>query len=152
MRDGAPNGYSILTFDGHKVTFDFKAARRSADYQMNIYAPEAVSASKLGGTEVMVNVFAGSERSKVRFRIVGHSEWKRMDLTRAHDPEYVRTRNREIALAPNLAELSAPVDSYHLRKSQLPTGLPPGTYRIEVETVDSTQRQFRSSRVLRVIK
>jgi hypothetical protein len=152
MRDGAPNGYSILTFDGHKVTFDFKAARRSADYQMNIYAPEAVSASKLGGTEVMVNVFAGSERSKVRFRIVGHSEWKRMDLTRAHDPEYVRTRNREIALAPNLAELSAPVDSYHLWKSQLPTGLPPGTYRIEVETVDSTQRQFRSSRVLRVIK
>ena len=27
MRDGAPNGYSIITFDGAKATFDFKASR-----------------------------------------------------------------------------------------------------------------------------
>ena len=151
MRDGAPNGYSILTFDGHDVTFDFKAARRSADYQMNIYAPESVAISNLPETEILVNVFAGSSKSKVRFRIVGQSDWKTMDLTQIHDPEYVRTRDREIELAPTLPELNAPEVSYHLWKSHLPGGLPQGIYQIEVETVDMYQRPFRSSRVLRVV-
>ena len=26
MRDGAPNGYSIFTFDGHKYDIEFRAA------------------------------------------------------------------------------------------------------------------------------
>ena len=40
MSDGAPNGYSIVTFDGNEYSIRFKAARRPADHQMNIYAPE----------------------------------------------------------------------------------------------------------------
>ncbi len=151
MRDGAPNGYSILTFDGHEATFDFKAARRPESYQMNIYAPEAVAVAELGGTDLVVNVFAGSAKSTVKYRIVGESDWIDMRMTESHDPEYVRTRDREISVAPDAPELNAPEKSYHLWTAKLPQGVSIGNHRIEVETVDMYQREFRASRILRVI-
>jgi DNA repair exonuclease SbcCD nuclease subunit len=39
MNDGAPNGYSVITFDGNTYSVRFKAARRPENYQMNIYMP-----------------------------------------------------------------------------------------------------------------
>lgn len=152
MRDGAPNGYSILTFDGQGATFDFKAARQPEDYQMNIMAPEAVRQSVLGETELFVNVFAGSEKSTVRFRIKGASDWVEMQKTLAHDPSYVQTRDREMQLAPDEPELNAPEISYHLWKAALPPGLAQGNHMIEVETQDMYQRRFKANRVLRVIE
>ena len=73
-----------------------------------------------------------------------------MERSLSHDPSYVRTRNREMALAPALPELNAPEPSYHLWKTALPAGLEPGIHRIEVETVDMYQRVFRANRILRV--
>lgn len=63
MADGAPNGYSLITFDGHEYNLDFRAAGRSAKYQMNIIAPESVTVDQLEKTNVMVNIFNGSEKS-----------------------------------------------------------------------------------------
>ena len=42
MADGAPNGYSIISFDGAKYSLDFKAAGQPADYQMRIMMPELI--------------------------------------------------------------------------------------------------------------
>ena len=40
MADGAPKGYSLITFDGNQYSIRYKASRRPVDYQMNIFAPE----------------------------------------------------------------------------------------------------------------
>ena len=71
MRDGAPNGYSIITFDGAKATFDFKASRFPANHQLRIHAPVALAAADVAKTSVYVNVFAGSEKSTVKLRVNG---------------------------------------------------------------------------------
>src|SRR5690606_27884924 len=65
MADGAPNGYSIITFDGNSAVVDFKAARRPADYQLHVHAPEVITRGDTNQHFVYVNVFGGSERSRV---------------------------------------------------------------------------------------
>ena len=50
MRDGAPNGYSILRFHGTETEFEFRAARRDKDYQMNIHAPAALERPRRNGS------------------------------------------------------------------------------------------------------
>lgn len=152
MRDGAPNGYSILSFDGHEATFDFKAARQPASYQLNIHAPESVSRAALSESFLWVNVFGGSEKSQVRFRVAGSLSWREMAMVAAPDPTYVLVREREMKMMPSRPELNAPIDSAHLWRTELPVDLPIGTHRIEVSTVDMYGREFRASRVLRVVE
>ena len=69
--DGTPNGYAVATFEGHDYALRYKAARRPADYQMNIDAPDRVRAGSAAEREILVNVFAGSERSRVELRLTG---------------------------------------------------------------------------------
>ena len=92
MRDGAPNGWSVIEFDGRDYSVRFKAARQPASYQLNIYAPESVSAGDAAATEVLVNVFAGSERSSVEMHIDGvdaEGVWTPLDRADRRDPYYV---------------------------------------------------------------
>ena len=74
-RDGAPNGHTIINFDGTQAVIDFKAARRPADYQMNIIAPEEVELNSEKTELVYVNVFNGSEKSKVQIRVGSDGDW-----------------------------------------------------------------------------
>ncbi len=150
MRDGAPNGYSILTFDGHEATFDFRAARAPADYQMNIYAPEAVSRGDLAATPLWVNFFAGSEKSQVSWRIVGATDWQKMERTPAPDPAYVATRTREMTANPDAPALNAPIDSEHLWRAWLPASAEAGVWRVEVRCRDMYGRDHFGQRVLRI--
>ena len=75
MRDGAPNGYSVLSFDGHEYKMEFQAAGRPADYQMEITLPEVVSPQQLSSTFVYANVFNADRNAKVEYRI-NKSDWK----------------------------------------------------------------------------
>lgn len=97
MRDGGPNGYSIITFDGHDYDIEFRPAARPKTYQLNIYAPEEVSATAAGSTEVLVNVFAGSEKSTVEMRL-DDGDWVAMQRFEIEDPAYAATKDREDAL------------------------------------------------------
>ena len=151
MRDGAPNGYSIITFDGKTHTLDFKAARQPADYQLNIHAPSAVKVSELGKTSVYVNVFNGSAKSKVKMRFTEDGEWLPLKKTLELDPFYVAVRDREIKAAPEAKnQLSGPVKSDHLWRERLPEGLAPGSHLIEVEATDAYGRVHEGKRILRV--
>ncbi|MDX2039407.1 MAG: calcineurin-like phosphoesterase family protein [Isosphaeraceae bacterium] len=98
MRDGAPNGYSIFSFDGHDYSIEFRPASRPKTYQMNIYAPEVIPASKAESTEILVNVFAGSERSKVEMRFGEDGDWVALERVDIEDPAYVATKAAEDAL------------------------------------------------------
>ncbi len=151
MRDGAPNGYSIIHFDGHKTTFDFKAARQPASYQMNISAPDEVTVSTAPEQTIYVNVFSGSERSTVRFQVGEEGEWISMEKTLEMDPYYVAVRDREIAQDPtNTRPLNSPTESNHLWKAALPAGLSPGVTFIHAETTDMYGRTFETRRQIRI--
>ena len=148
MRDGAPNGYSIITFDGAKATFDFKASRFPANHQLRIHAPVALAAADVAKTSVYVNVFAGSEKSTVKLRVNG-GKWTPLRKTIEPDPYYVQLHAAE-KLAKVSPELNPARDSYHLWKGPLPAKLPKGAHLLEAVTRDMYGREYTAKRILRV--
>ena len=151
MRDGAPNGYSIITFDGTTHTLDFKAARQPADYQLSIHAPGSIKASELEKTFVYVNVFNGSKKSTVKMRLGKDSDWISLKKTLEPDPYYVEVRNREIKANPESKQiLSGPIKSDHLWKANLPASLQPGSHLIEIEATDAYGRVHTGKRIIRI--
>lgn len=151
MADGAPNGYSILTFDGNKYVLDFKAAGRSADYQMNVHAPEVVEMSKVAETDVYVNVFNGSERSRVEMRFGKDGDWMTMKKKNVSDPAFVKViaEEKKIEKKTWLA-LPGPKKCPHLWHSKLPKSLKSGTHLMQIRTTDMHGRTFQQNRVIRV--
>jgi hypothetical protein len=153
MRDGAPNGYSILAIDGHDYSIRFKAARRPANHQMNIMLADEIRAAALSSTEVVVNVFAGSERSTVEMRIAERGEaWSSMRRDERPDPCYVAmTKLEEGEKPPPGRKLPKVKDSPHIWVANLPDGLPPGAYTLEVRTTDMFEQIDTDRRLFRVI-
>jgi hypothetical protein len=157
MADGAPNGYSIISFDGTKYTLDFKAAGRPADYQMEIHAPEAVPAAELGSTVVYVDLFNGSERSKVELSLDGE-QWTTLEHTREIEPAQKAVYEREAAILAKTPDAfrqqPRPKPSTHLWKGNLPTQteLKPGIHLIRVRATDVNGKLHKSQRVLRILE
>ncbi len=151
MRDGAPNGYSIITFNGSNFSVRFKGARKPDNYQMNIYAPDIVEAAKAGDTEVLVNVFAGSERSRVEMRLGDKGDWILMERIRMEDPSYVSTKTREDNLKPRPGpKLPNVVKSSHIWKAKIPGETVKGTYLINVRTTDMFRQTYTASRIVSI--
>jgi hypothetical protein len=151
MADGAPNGYSIISFDGTKYSLDFKAAGRDTKYQMNIMAPESVSTGKLDQTELYVNVFNGSEKSTVEFQLGSNEEWHKMQRVALPDPLLTAVAAAEKSLTNKFwREMSRPKVSTHLWQAKLSTGVPMGTHLIRVRTTDMHGRTFYDGRVIKI--
>lgn len=151
MSDGAPNGYSIVTFDRTRYTIEFRAARRPADYQMNIYAPEEVAVADLATTDVTVNVFAGSSRSRVEMRMGSSGPWLPMEQTRMADPAYQMLKEAEAGPNPPPGrKLPGISQSSHIWRARLPASVEPGTHRIVVRATDMFGKTHEASRILRV--
>ena len=174
MRDGAPNGYGIFTFSGNQYSIRFKAARRPADYQMNIWAPWEVASTETGNTEVVVNVFGGTKRSTVEIRLGEDGEWEPMTYMPQEDPHYKALKARDdtnqleqklhIALRETMKAqlkedvelpqrgrgLSAIVKSQHIWQTKLPANARKGTHVIYVRTTDMFGQTFTGRRIIRV--
>ncbi|MCC6445359.1 MAG: calcineurin-like phosphoesterase family protein [Armatimonadetes bacterium] len=151
MSDGAPNGYSIVTFDRTRYAVEFKAARRPAHYQMNLYAPEEVAAGETGKTEVAVNVFAGSERSKVEMRLGDQGPWAIMQPITRQDPYFVAIKKAEAGPNPPAGrKLPGASDTSHIWRAFLPAGAPAGTHLIHVRTTDMFGHTYTARRAIRV--
>ena len=151
MADGAPNGYSIISFDGHQYRVDFRAAGRAADYQMNIFAPELVPQGELAECTVYANVFNGSERSRVEMQVGNQGEWLVMKQARELDP-YLKRLNEEESKAKLLGwrKLTGAKPSTHLWKVNLPADLPKGVHLLKVRSTNHQGDVVRGSRVIRV--
>ncbi len=150
MSDGAPNGYSIMEFDGNKYRLEFRAAGRPAEHQMNIYAPEVVAKSKLAETTVTVNVFGGADDSQVSMRI-GQGDWISMKQSPGLDPGFMAEKEREAALKDRTwTELPSPHQTRHLWKATLPSSLGTGTHLIEVRAIDRSGKEAVDQRIIRV--
>lgn len=151
MSDGAPNGHSIVTFDGTKYVMEFKPAGRPATDQMHIHAPDEIEAAKAQDTEVTVNVFAGSERSKVEMRLGERGAWQPMERVTGEDPAFVALRETEKGQRPLPGRmLPTPGRTPHLWRAELPHSLSAGTHTLHVRTTDMFGKMYADKRLLRV--
>ncbi len=133
QRDGAPNGYHIFTVKGNTYQEYHKAANYSKDFQMRLASPlDKVKLSELDTTQIIVNVFNGSERSMVEYSI-DHGKAIKMDHTIMKDPYTDREySNVDSKYHKSLEALR----STHMWTSDLPPGLTPGLHSIKIRTVD----------------
>jgi hypothetical protein len=162
MNDGAPNGYSVITFDGNRYSIRFKAARKPENYQMNIYLPETISVRELGKTNLLVNVFAGSERSVVEMELDRQGNWIPLKQVRTTDPECYRmyqlsTYLKEAVNGIPLEDIfgymmDKPSKTDHMWEALLPDDILPGTHTVTVRTADMFGQVWQANRIFRVVE
>lgn len=155
MSDGGPNGYSIMEFDGQKYTLEMRGANLPAEYQMSIHVPETVPQDELTKTDLIVNVFNGSEKTDVAFRFGNQKgdfgTWYPMRVRRMADPAFVAEKDREDEV-PNQPWTSLPGAhaTPHIWTAKLPAGVEPGTLIIEVRATNVIGRNARGRRIIHV--
>lgn len=160
QRDGTPRGYAIADIAGTNVRIRYQALGRPSDFQMRIHAPDVVLR---GGEPVQLhaNVFDASERSVVRYRIVGGDgrtvvrDWQPMQRQRMIDPIYAALHEQSVEwarAAPGRRALSAPAALEHHYVAQWTPDLGSGLYALEVETVTTYGERFAERHPLRVIE
>lgn len=152
MRDGTPTGYAFLDIKGNDYKLTYKAARRPADFQMHLSAPDEVSAADLDTVEVFANVFNALPDATVQMKLSKDGEWTDMELTAQKDPVFEAMRIREHSLVDvpwRKANLTNP-DPRHLWKSSLPENIEPGTYTIFVRAEDEWHT-YEGRRIIRIL-
>ncbi len=153
MSDGAPNGYSMIAFDGTDYQVTFRAAGRPASYQMSLHAPEVVPRELAAATTLFANVFNASAMTHVEMRVAG-SDWQPMKQTLEPDPKFQSVVDRESLLLEARPQafrrLPNPRPSSHLWRGTLPAGLPAGTHVIAVRATEPDGRLYRGHRVIRI--
>jgi hypothetical protein len=150
MSDGGPNGYSIVEFDGDKYKVTFRPASRPNNEQMNIWLPELIAHSDVSTSEVIVNIFAGSERSVVEMK-VGAGQWVHMAAFSGRDPYFVKLKQTESdPKPPSGLKLPGASTTNHLWKAPLAASLPRGTHAVEVRTTDMFGQSYIDRRIVRI--
>ena len=156
MRDGAPNGWSVLEITRLGYEVRFKGARKEWSMQMHIWAPDEVDARMRMLHEVIVNVHAGSEQSIVEMRVStpGTGEatpWIAMEQFRGVDPYWARMKELEQTdlkqTGSNLTNANA---EGLLWRATFPPGLPRGGHLIEVRTTDQYGNVYTERHIVRV--
>lgn len=86
----APTVIESSQFDGTKYSIKFKLWHGIQTTIRWIYAPSGIKESEREQTEILVNVFAGSERSRTELRIGNDGAWLPLENTKARDPNCQR--------------------------------------------------------------
>jgi hypothetical protein len=155
MSDGGPNGYSIMEFDGQNYKLEMRGANRPATYQMNLYAPETVAQQDLAKTDLIANVFNGSEKTSVSFRVGKQNgefgKWQSMKPTRMADPAFKAEKEREESV-PNRPWTSLPGahSTPHIWTAKLPADITPGTQVVEVRATNVIGKEVSGRRIIHV--
>ena len=151
--DGTPNGYTIMHFDGTKYLLDYRAARRGADEQIRITAPEVVAPAESAALEFRANVFNAFPDAVVEWRI-GAGAWRPMTKTENEtDPVFQALFNEEQPLLPdNLPwrKLAKPMVCPHLWKASLTDSLESGGFVIEVQATNPNGQVLKGERLFQV--
>ncbi|NEU13422.1 Cna protein B-type domain containing protein [Methylobacterium sp. BTF04] len=166
-RDGTPNGFHVLSIDGDRYTTRYRSAQGEPDEGMRIMLESQfrggagevlrevrpmqtlrspVPQDSIGATDLVVNVFDGGPRTRVRYRIDG-GDAVAMTRTRRTDPfvaelflRYPETKKPWVKAEP----------SSHIWTARLSRTIGAGTHRISVEVQDEYGRPLQSDLVLEV--
>ena len=169
MRDGTPNGYSFITFNGTNYIIDWKVSGKPDDYKMNIHTPRGIKVDSSSSTLLTVNFFNGSEQSELSFRVLGETEWKKMEKVSTKDPFYSliyerfenfnslkikelwqkdpELKNKSYPLIKRMYEAN---NSTHLWQSKIGKSLSEGIHIIEVHAKDRYGRLFTDYHSIRI--
>lgn len=168
MRDGTPNGYALISFDGSDYIIDWKVAGSPEDHRMNIHVPQGITSGSNANPILSVNFFNGSDQSKVRYKIHGQTDWINMNKVEKVDPYYAKLDQRWKNLKklnfreqwnndPSLKDqpypgtyLPHPDKSSHLWEATLSTDRPAGRYLIEVKVTGRYGRTFTEYQTMRI--
>ena len=154
MNDGTPNGYALLDVDGVRCKVRWKCARRPADYQMNVYLPDAVTAGKTAQAPVLVNFFIGAPQDAVEMRVGDAGSWQPMTPTVDLDPECLRMFGMNAQRMNGVWgwDVDFPYPTDHLWRAPLGEAtLAPGTYTLHVRARDTFGQCHMGHRVFRVL-
>lgn len=151
MRDGTPSGYAYLDIKGTDYKLTYKAARRPADFQMHLSAPDEVLASDLDIVEVYANVFNALPDASVEMKMGADGDWFPMSHTVEKDPVFKAMRQREHALGnvPWRKANHTNPNPRHLWKASIPE-TEPGTYTIFVRAQDDWHT-YEGRRIIRIL-
>lgn len=158
MRDGTPNGYAFIECDRDKYSIRWQVARRSADYQMNVHTPSLIEADKAPQTPVLINLFNGSERSRIEMRLTTEGAWTPLSRKVDNDPGYVALKAVEEKIPsfkpgggkPPYRALPAIEATPHLWQANLPA-LKPGVHELQIRATDMWGKSHLERRLLRVV-
>lgn len=153
MRDGTPNGYATINFEGNQFTLDYKAAGYDASHQMSIWGPKVVPQDSWHGAELYVNYFLGSDKTEVEYK-VADNEWQPMQKVEESDPFVAQLRQKwdtSESLLPGKRP-SNPIESTHLWSAGVPNDLPLGKQTIQVRVTDMFGQQYFDSYEYKVVK
>ena len=169
QRDGVPNGWSVLTVDGHRATVRYRAAGSPPEHQMRIgfdrlhhqlgdallddYRPGEMQfgplrADELPATEVYVNLFNGGPRSEVWMRIGAIGPWTPMERRTRRDPFVVEYTARNLDTMKGWVR---PVPTGHLWWADLPEQLAPGAHVLHVRARDEYGAEHTGRRIFEVL-
>lgn len=151
--DGTPNGYSIMRFDGLRYTLEYRAARREAEFQIRIMAPEVVKASAGTARTFHANVFNAMPDAQVQWSLSNSGSWREMTRDLSPDPLFqILFDQQEHIPTKSLPwrKLPKPMICPHLWKAELNADLPPGTYTIFVRATNPGGQVLQGNRVVRV--
>lgn len=167
QRDGTPNGYHVLEVDGNKAAMRFKAASQPADFQMNIMfdvhhsalRPDGMrdfrhgelfdgrmSIAQVPAAGVLVNLFDGGPKSRVRFQI-NDGPMLPMSLTHRADPKVNELFARNVATKKSWVNA---IPSTHLFEADLPDDLQAGVHTLSVEAIDEFGKVHHAHAVLEI--
>ena len=140
MHCGSPNGYPVVTFKGNQYSIRFHAPRRSQNDQMHVFVPNEILLGKSRDTTVLANIYWGTEKSDVTFR-VNAGAWRPMKRSPQQDPylKKVITPGHPLSIVQ------------HMWSAKLPADLRAGGYTVEVRTVDMYGQTFFGRRIVRVV-
>ena len=106
---------------------------------MHIYAPSEIQAGQSQNTEVLVNVYFGSAKSKTEMRL-DEGNWTELRREAREDPYLAKV----ITPGHPLSQVT------HMWVGRLPAELAPGGHTIHVRTTDMFEQTFTAARVFRV--
>jgi hypothetical protein len=156
MQCGTPRGYFEIDFSEDKEGTDYqikyKGVGLAKEKQISIWlgAPgiEVQNVLTPEDSSFLVNVFAGSEKTEVQYRI-NEDEWQPMERERIIDPFISRIKKlQEEKKYPNLVSRRSPYlsrSSSHVWKSAIPTNLKEGYHKLEVWVRDIYGLDHRES-------
>ncbi len=153
MRDGTPNGFAWLDFDGNRYRIRYQVAGKPADYQINLFHPKVLAQGKRGRGAIFANFFLGHAGNTVEYRIDEH-DWQRMTPTETADPAYLSKlypwdHSEELLSGRRPSDA---VPSTHLWRAPLPTDLPVGTHTVTVRAADDYGNTYLQSSTFRIEK
>jgi hypothetical protein len=167
-----------MNITGNQFDMEFKAARRPAEYQMDIWAPEQIRSTEGPATEVVANFFSGNEKSKLEMRLDKTGEWLPMTQYTGKSPYFQQDYDRQVALLKKIAAFAGkdvndervmkkvadefdmltgmvspePGDTPHLWKATLPATIIPGYHVIQVRATDMWGKTHSAQRIIRILE